>query len=288
MVLGLAIKSALYPFHSWLPNAHGSSTTASSAILSGLVLKGYIILLVKMCYRVFTPEIMMSLHITDVMFVLGVLGMIMGSIKALKETHIKRMIAYSSVAQIGYIFMGMGLGTQVGIMAACFHILAHAFTKPMLFLSANGLVDVSNHQYEMKALRGSARKDIVSGIGFTVGALSMIGIPLFAGFAPKIFLGIGSIESDFHMIVTFLALALSTLLNALYYVPAVVAFWSKPKQTQQTEIQGAESIALHQEKPKKSVFLLSSIGVFIVLNFVLGIAYGPIMKIITTGLNLLG
>ena len=116
----------------------------------------------------------------------------------------------------------------------------------------------------------------------------MIGIPLFAGFAPKIFLGIGSIESDFHMIVTFLALALSTLLNALYYVPAVVAFWSKPKQTQQTEIQGAESIALHQEKPKKSVFLLSSIGVFIVLNFVLGIAYGPIMKIITTGLNLLG
>ena len=219
------------------------------------------------------------------LFVLGVLGMIMGSIKALKETHIKRMIAYSSVAQIGYIFMGIGLGTKVGIMAACFHILAHAFTKPMLFLSANGLVDVSNHQYEMKALRGSARKDIVSGIGFTVGALSMIGIPLFAGFAPKIFLGIGSMESNFHMIVTFLALALSTLLNALYYVPAVVAFWSKPKQ-QQT--QGEESMVLQQEKPKKSVFLLSSIGVFIVLNFVLGIAYGPIMKIITTGLNLLG
>ena len=285
MVLGLAIKSALYPFHSWLPNAHGSSTTASSAILSGLVLKGYIILLVKMCYRVFTPDILISLHITDVLFVLGVLGMIMGSIKALKETHIKRMIAYSSVAQIGYIFMGIGLGTKVGIMAAWFHILAHAFTKPMLFLSANGLVDVSNHQYEMKALRGSARKDIVSGIGFTVGALSMIGIPLFAGFAPKIFLGIGSMESNFHMIVTFLALALSTLLNALYYVPAVVAFWSKPKQ-QQT--QGEESMVLQQEKPKKSVFLLSSIGVFMVLNFVLGIAYGPIMKIITTGLNLLG
>ncbi len=101
--------------------------------------------MVKMCYRVFTPDILISLHITDVLFVLGVLGMIMGSIKALKETHIKRMIAYSSVAQIGYIFMGIGLGTKVGIMAACFHILAHAFTKPMLFLSANGLVDVSNH-----------------------------------------------------------------------------------------------------------------------------------------------
>ena len=69
------------------------------------------------------------------------------------------------------------------------------------------------------------------------------------------------------------------------FIPAVVAFWSKPKQ-QQT--QGEESMVLQQEKPKKSIFLLSSIGVFIVLNFVLGIAYGPIMKIITTGLNLLG
>ena len=105
-------------------NAHGSSTTASSAILSGLVLKGYIILLVKMCYRVFTPDILISLHITDVLFVLGVLGMIMGSIKALKETHIKRMIAYSSVAQIGYIFMGIGLGTKSReLWRLCFHIL---------------------------------------------------------------------------------------------------------------------------------------------------------------------
>lgn len=101
----------------------------------------------------------------------------------------------------------------------------------MLFLSANGLVDVSNHQYEMKALRGSARKDIVSGIGFTVGALSMIGIPLFAGFAPKIFLGIGSMESNFHMIVTFLALALSTLLNALYYGSCCCCFLVQTQTT---------------------------------------------------------
>ena len=87
------------------------------------------------------------------------------------------------------------------------------------------------------------------------------------------------------MIVTFLALALSTLLNALYYVPAVVAFWSKPKQ-QQT--QGRRSNGITAGKTKEECILLSSIGVFIVLNFVLGIAYGPIMKIITTGLNLLG
>lgn len=279
MVLGLAIKSALYPFHSWLPSAHGSSTSASSAIFSGLVLKGYIILLVKVCYRVFTPELMISLHITDVMFVLGVIGMIMGSIKAMRETHIKRMIAYSSVAQIGYIFMGIGLGTQVGVMAACFHILAHGFTKPMLFLCAGGLSEVSGHHYELKALRGSARKDWVSGIGFTIGALSMIGIPLFAGFAPKIFLGIGSMGDTFHMVITFLALALSTVLNALYYVPAVIAIWSKPQQI---------SEELHMQQQCKSPLLLGSVGVFAMFNFVLGIGYAPIMHMITMGLNLLG
>ena len=139
----------------------------------------------------------------------------------------------------------------------------------------------------MKALRGSARKDIVSGIGFTVGALSMIGIPLFAGFAPKIFLGIGSMESNFHMIVTFLALALSTLLNALYYVPAVVAFG--PNQNSSKHKLRKKRVWYYSRKSqRRAYFLLSSIGVFIALNFVLGIAYGPIMKIITTGLNLLG
>ena len=90
------------------------------------------------------------------------------------------------------------------------------------------------------------------------------------------------------MIVTFLALALSTLLNALYYVPAVVAFWSKPKQ-QQTQTQEEASMVLQQEKPKKRrIFVVFHRCIYCFLNFVLGIAYGPIMKIITTGLNLLG
>ena len=282
MVLGIAIKSALYPFHSWLPKAHGFSTTASSAILSGLVLKGYIILLVKMCYRVFTPQILAQLHVTEALFVLGALAMIMGSVKALRETHIKRMIAYSSVAQIGYIFMGIGFGTQVGIMAACFHILAHAFTKPMLFLCAGGMVDASHHHYEMKDLRGAARRDLVSGIGFTGGALSMIGIPLFAGFASKVYLGIGGMGNDFYMIVTFLALAASTLLNAMYYIPALLVIWSRPEEQQR------QNLPASREKNPKSACLIGSVGALVALNFVLGIAYGPIMDMITTGLQLLG
>ncbi len=224
--LGLSVKSALYPFHSWLPNAHGSATSSSSAILSGLVLKGYIILLIKMMYRVYTPELMAKLHITDAMFVLGILGMILGSVKALRERHIKRMTAYSSVAQIGYIFMGLGLNSEIGAMAAVFHIMSHAVTKPMLFLAAGGLANVSGHSYEFKDLRGAAHRNKFAGVAFVIGALSMIGIPLFAGFPPKLFFYTGAIQSDmFRLPVVLIALAISTALNALYYLPVCINIW---------------------------------------------------------------
>ena len=84
----------------------------------------------------FTPELLQELHISDFLLVFGIAGMIVGSVKALKERHIKRMVAYSSVSQIGYIFMGIGLNSEIGMAAAILHLLAHAFTKPMLFCSA--------------------------------------------------------------------------------------------------------------------------------------------------------
>ena len=108
MVTGLGIKSAMFPFHLWLPDAHGGATTASSALLSGLVLKGYIVLMMTLMLRVFSMELMVELGVTNVVLLFGLLGMIFGSLGAMREYHVKRMLAYSSVAQIGYIFMGIG------------------------------------------------------------------------------------------------------------------------------------------------------------------------------------
>ncbi|GAB6159547.1 complex I subunit 5 family protein [Howardella ureilytica] len=229
--VAIAIKSALYPFHSWLPSAHASATSTSSSILSGLVLKGYIVLLIKSVYRVFTPEIMQESHIADVLLVLGVLGMMMGSVNALRERHLKRMAAYSSVAQIGYIFMGIGINSEIGIIAATLHIISHAITKPMLFLSATGLANVSGHSYDFKKLRGAAHKNKLAGIAFTIGGLSMIGIPLFAGFVSKLFFSVGAIESDwFRLPIVLVALAVSTALNAVYYLGAIINIWRLPEE----------------------------------------------------------
>src|SRR5699024_5001685 len=89
LVAGLGVKSAMFPFHLWLPDAHGGATTASSAILSGLVLKGYIVLLLVMILRVFSMELMVELGVTDVILAFGLLGMILGSLAAMRENHIK-------------------------------------------------------------------------------------------------------------------------------------------------------------------------------------------------------
>ena len=137
--MGLAIKSALFPFHAWLPDAYGYSTVSSAAILSSLVSKGYIFLLFKIIYRVIGFDVFHDSKIVNILFIFALMGMVFGSLSAIKENDVRRMIAFSSVAQVGYIYMGVGMGTQVGMVAAVFHVLSHVATKSLLFISAIGL-----------------------------------------------------------------------------------------------------------------------------------------------------
>ena len=178
----------MFPFHLWLPDAHGGATTASSAILSGLVLKGYIVLLLVMILRVFSLELMVELGAADVILAFGLLGMIFGSLGAIRENGTSSGCwptppwprwATSSWAS--------AWAPWTGSHASCFHILVHACCKPLLFLCAGRLSAVSGHHKSLKNLRGSAYRDVCAGLGFTVGALSMIGIPLFGGFVSKLY-----------------------------------------------------------------------------------------------------
>ena len=279
---GLGIKSAMFPFHLWLPDAHGGATTTSSAILSGLVLKGYIVLLLLMILRVFTMDLLVELGVADVILVFGLLGMIFGSLAAMRENHIKRMLAYSSVAQIGYIFMGIGLGTTEGLIASCFHILVHACCKPLLFLCAGRLSTVSGHHKSLRNLRGSAYRDVGAGLGFTVGALSMIGIPLFGGFVSKLYFANAALPTGMTAM-TLLTIALSTLLNALYYVPALLAIWVKPPVEDEVAILAdVEPEALRADHSFTAAAACLTLGIF-----VLGIFYHPITDVLEMGVRLI-
>ena len=226
LVVGLAIKSALFPFHAWLPDAYGYSTVSSAAMLSSLVSKGYIFLLIKIIYRVIGFDIFVQSRIINVLFVFGLAGMIMGSTSAIRENDIRRMISYSSVAQIGYIYMGFGLGTSAGMAASVFHILAHAATKSLLFVSGVGLTDVSGDHKEFIELTGSAYRNVCAGLAFTVGSLSMVGIPLFSGFISKLLFSQAAVQSQMKMLPALIVLAVSTVLNAIYFMKTVIRIYT--------------------------------------------------------------
>lgn len=280
--VGLATKSALFPFHSWLPDAHGSSTSASSAILSGLVLKGYIILLIKIVYRVLGTDVFNSSKAINVLFFFGCCAMIVGSLHAMTEKDLKRMIAYSSVAQIGYIYMAIGLGSTTGMIAAVFQILAHAFTKPMLFDAAGGFMEVSGGSRKFSRLRGAGRRNGLAGIAFVVGALSMIGIPMFAGFITKYYLAAAAIQSGTKkLIIGLMVLAVSTLLNAMYYVPAIMVLFSRAGGNSQE----GDKFTLICDK--KNVSFVIAMAVFIAANLYLGCCSGTVIRLIQSGLNML-
>jgi len=281
MVLGLAVKSALFPFHGWLPDAHASATTSASSILSGLIIKCYPILIIRLVYLVFGLETMRILYLPHIMLLFGILGLVYGSVKAIRQKNVKRMLAYGSVANIGFIFVAMGLNTTAGMVAAAFHIAAHAVGKAMLFTAAGGLAAVSNHHKDFNSLRGSGRRDLFAGAAFALGALSMIGIPLCAGFISKIVVTQAALQTPFAAVVTPLIIVVSTVLSGMYYIPAIVCIFSKST----SEESGQKS---HEHMPSQSFTYRTVLGVFMAMTIFLGVFSYPVLAAIERGLAALG
>lgn len=280
MCVGLAIKSALFPFHSWLPDAYGYSTLSSAAILSSLVSKGYIFLLLKIFYRVIGFDVIRDSKVINVLFVFGVAGMIMGSVSAIRENNIRRMIAYSSVAQIGYIYMGFGLGTTAGVVASIYHVVSHAATKSLLFVAASGITDASGDSTDFFDLTGAGYRNKLAGIAFTVGSLSMVGFPMFSGFISKLLFAQAAVECVHKMLPTLIALAISTILNAVYFMKTVIRIYTPEKKA--VIRKKNFSVIKMKEQPGKSVALIC----FIVLNILLGISSEPVIRLIENGLKM--
>lgn len=278
--VGIAIKSALYPFHTWLPDAYGYSTLSSAAILSSLVSKGYIFLLVKIFYRVIGFDIIRESKVINVLFVFGVAGMIMGSVNAIRETDIRRMIAYSSVAQIGYIYMGFGLGTTSGMIASIYHIVSHAATKSLLFTAASGITDASAKSNNFFDLTGAGYRNKLAGAAFTVGSLSMVGFPMFSGFISKLLFAQAAVENKHKILITLIALAISVILNAVYFMKTVIRIYT-PEKKQVILNKGFEDVSVW-EQPAKSAALIC----FIALNLFLGLSSEPVIDLIEQGLNM--
>lgn len=275
MSVGLCIKCALFPFHAWLPDAYGYSTVSSAAMLSSLVSKGYIFLLIKIIYRVIGFGVYRDSRIINILYVFALCGMIFGSVSAIRESDLKRMIAFSSVAQIGYIFMGIGMGTKAGMVAAIFHILTHAATKSLLFISAIGLTDVSGYSRSFFEITGAGYRNKVAGVGFTVGSLSMVGVPMFSGFVSKYLFSYSAVQLSGEMMPSLICLAISTILNAIYFMKTVIRIYTPVNDGRYETIKSSSN----------RLYAATMIG-FIAINILLGINSHPIVQIIEKGLEM--
>ena len=280
ITIGLSIKSALFPFHSWLPDAHTASTVSSSAILSSLVLKAYIVLLIKIYYRAIGWETVLETGVNDMIFVFGIMAMICGSVFAIAQKDIKRMTAYSSVAQIGYIFMGFGMGTTVGVIAAIFHIFTHGVTKSMIFTALGGIKEVSGHSTRLEDIKGAGFRNKVAGVAFAVGAFSMVGIPFFPGFVSKINFANAAVETgSAKMIVILVALAVSTILNCIYFFRALIALYTPVSADNEVRVEEVDNT-------RPTVKYIIAMACFIGANLFVGTFSDIILRLIKSGLSM--
>ena len=224
---GIGVKAALFPLHVWLPDAHSSAPSPSSAILSGLVIKVYAAVFIKLFLKMFPWEAYEAIPLMTIVLIMSSVGIVMGSMFAIVQEDIKKMLAYSSVAQIGYVFLGIALLSQNGTLGGILHIFNHALMKSMLFMAAGAIIYCTGVR-RISDLKGIGTKMPMVMSVFSIGAFSMVGIPMTNGFISKWYLAIGALDVDKPLYVA--VILLSSLLNGVYYLPIVVnAFFGEHK-----------------------------------------------------------
>lgn len=231
-ILGIA-KAAIMPLHSWLPNAMVAPTPVSALLHAVAVVKMGVFVILRVVLDVFGLGLLSSLGIGTFLAYFASFTIILGSIIALRQDNIKARLAYSTISQLSYIVVGVSLLSVSGVKGSILHILVHAFSKITLFFWA-GAIAVGAHKKYVSQLSGIAKKMPVSMAIFTVGALSLIGLPPLGGFLSKWLLIKGSLESG--MVPIAFVFMISSFLNACYFLPIIYkAYFEDMSETDQND-----------------------------------------------------
>jgi len=227
MALGMALKMALFPLHGWLPDSYTHAPSTSSAIIAPTGTKVGSYVLIRILFFIFGIKFISEmLPVAHIIAWMGAIAIIYGSVVAIAQKELKRMLAYSSVAQVGYIGLGIGLANPLGLIGAVLHILNHAFMKACLFLVAGNLRFKIGHSMISKFNHSIRKRMPWTMAAFTIAALSMVGLPPMAGFFSKWYLVMGTIKNSNWI---FLAVVLiSSLLNAVYFFRVLEKVYMKP------------------------------------------------------------
>ncbi len=223
-LMGFGLKAALVPFHWWLPDAHPSAPAPISAMLSGVLIKVLgIYALVRVLFNVLGLGEMKS--ILYILMILGTISMVVGALLALGQKDFKRLLAYSSISQIGYIIFAFGLGTPLGFLGALFHLFNHSTFKSLLFLNSGAVVYATENR-DLEKMGGLSQKMPVTGTTSLIASMSISGIPPFSGFWSKLIIIIAALQAR-QFVLAFIAILVSIITLAYYLKVQKFAFFGK-------------------------------------------------------------
>jgi multicomponent Na+:H+ antiporter subunit D len=226
LLLGLFVfgigKAAVMPMHKWLPAAMVAPTPVSALLHAVAVVKAGVFAITKIIVYVFGIEFLFAAPSSQWLLYAAAFTIITASLVAIRQTNIKRLLAYSTIAQLSYVVMATAILKPLAEVGAALHMVAHAFGKITLFFAA-GAIYVASKKTEIHQLRGIGRRMPWTMAAFTIGALSMIGVPPTAGFVSKWYILAGAFEAD-NLVAVFTIIA-STVLNAAYFLPILYMVW---------------------------------------------------------------
>ena len=231
-LMGFGLKASLVPFHAWLPDAHPSAPAPISAMLSGVFIKT---LGVYALCRVFFNILGVSKQMLFILVALGVISMVVGAFLAIAQRDIKRMFAYSSISQIGYIIFALGIGTPLAILGGLFHLFNHAVFKSLLFLNS-GAIEYSTGTRDLKKLGGLNSQLPVTGYTSLLGSMSISGIPPLGGFFSKLIIIIAAVQAKYFglaliaILVSVVTLAYYLKFQSFVFFGKLTESWQKIKE----------------------------------------------------------
>ena len=272
MILGFGVKAGMFPLHGWLPTAHPVAPAPASAALSGIIVKGGVLGIIRTVFYLFGADFIRDTWVQTLWLSLTLFTVFMGSMLAFREKVLKKRLAYSTVSQVSYILFGLAVLNPAAMEGALLHVIAHAFVKCTLFLCAGAII-FQTGKTRVDELRGVGKQMPILLWCYTIVSLALIGIPPTGGFLSKWYLAAGALDSGIPFFGWFgpVVLLVSALLTAGYLLPITVNGF----------LPGSDFDYDHLEKREPSMCMILPVLILTVLAVAVGTFPAPVLSFLT-------
>ncbi|MBQ0070261.1 MAG: hypothetical protein KBS81_00140, partial [Spirochaetales bacterium] len=235
---GFGIKAAVFPFHKWLPEASVAPTPVTALLHAVAVVKAGAFAITRLVYYIYGPEFLRSSWVYYILYAFVLMTIAYGSTMAVREIHFKRRLAYSTIANLSYIVLGIIMLSGEGMKAGILHLFIHALMKITAFYCAGAVMEKA-HRHYVYELDGLGRKMPVTFVCFTIAGCSLMGVPLFGGFVSKWFLAEAMVQNGSWMgILGIVVLLYSAAMTAIYMMTVTVRAFFPPKGFDYSTLEG--------------------------------------------------